>query len=47
MASSRPLGDAPDRSYAEKLERFAHFIAPELKTVLSGLAIAPRLSITA
>jgi SAM-dependent methyltransferase len=38
-ASSRPLGDAPDRSYAAKLERFAAFIAPELRGVLAGLEL--------
>jgi SAM-dependent methyltransferase len=46
MASSRealprPLGDAPDRSYAEKLERFSRFIAPELKIAFSDLGLAP------
>jgi len=41
MASSRPLGDAPDRSYANKLERFSRFIAPDLATILADLAIAP------
>jgi SAM-dependent methyltransferase len=38
-ASSRPLGDAPDRSYATKLERFAAFITPELRSVLAGLGL--------
>jgi SAM-dependent methyltransferase len=38
---ARPLGDAPDRSYAEKLERFSRFIAPELKIALSELGLAP------
>lgn len=46
MASSResirrPLGDAPDRSYANKLERFSHFIAPELQLAFDGLDLAP------
>jgi SAM-dependent methyltransferase len=41
MGSSRPLGDTPDRSYAHKLERFSRFIAPELKTLLADLAMAP------
>jgi SAM-dependent methyltransferase len=40
MAPSRPLGDAPDRSYAAKLERFAAFITPELRGVLAGLGLA-------
>ena len=39
MASSRPLGDAPYRSHAGKLERFARFIAPELRSVFAGLAL--------
>ena len=42
MASSRPLADAPYRSYAGKLERFARFIAPELRSVFAGLGLAPR-----
>jgi SAM-dependent methyltransferase len=41
MASSRPLCDAPQRSYAGKLERFARFIAPELRGLFSELAIPP------
>ena len=39
MASSRPLDDAPDRSYAPKLERFSRFIQPELKQLFGELAI--------
>src|SRR5262245_42919764 len=39
MASSRPLADTPYRSYAGKLERFARFIAPELRSVFSGLGL--------
>jgi ubiquinone/menaquinone biosynthesis C-methylase UbiE len=39
MASSRPLDDTPVRSYAGKLERFAGFIAPELKTLFAELGI--------
>ena len=39
MASSRPLDDAPDRSYAPKLERFSRFIQPELKRLFGELAI--------
>jgi SAM-dependent methyltransferase len=41
MASSRPLCDAPQRSYAGKLERFERFIAPELKKLFADLAIEP------
>jgi len=40
-ALRRPLGDAPDRSYANKLERFSRFIAPELKIAFSELGLAP------
>jgi SAM-dependent methyltransferase len=40
MDSSRPLADAPDRSYARKLALFADFAAPELREVLAGLALA-------
>jgi SAM-dependent methyltransferase len=42
MASSRPLADSPHRSYAGKLERFARFIAPELRSVFAELGLAPR-----
>ena len=45
MASSsatRPLADAPYRSYAGKLEQFARFIAPELRSVFAELGLAPR-----
>jgi SAM-dependent methyltransferase len=41
MASSRPLQDAPDRSYADKLERFGRFAARELKSVFSELGLSP------
>ncbi len=41
MASFRPLHDAPDRSYADKLERFGRFAAPELKRIFEGLGLAP------
>jgi ubiquinone/menaquinone biosynthesis C-methylase UbiE len=41
MVSSRPLHDAPHRSYAGKLERFARFVAPELKRLFGELALAP------
>jgi SAM-dependent methyltransferase len=40
-SSARPLGDTPHRSYAGKLERFARFIAPELKSLFAGLGLAP------
>lgn len=39
MDSSRPLGDAPDRSYARKLEQFARFAEPELRRVFVDLAL--------
>jgi SAM-dependent methyltransferase len=39
MDSSRPLHDAPDRSYVHKLERFARFAEPELKRVFAGFAL--------
>jgi len=42
MVSSRPLHDAPNRSYAGKLERFGRFVAPELRSLFSGLGLAPR-----
>jgi SAM-dependent methyltransferase len=41
MDSSRPLGDAPDRSYAGKLERFGRFAEPELKRVFAELSVPP------
>jgi len=41
MALSRPLADAPYRSYAGKLEQFARFIAPELRSVFAELGLAP------
>jgi len=43
MASSnaRPLCDTPDRSYADKLERFSRFIAPELKREFSEFGLPP------
>jgi len=39
MASSRPLGDAPDRSYVRKLEQFARFAEPELKQIFVDFAL--------
>jgi SAM-dependent methyltransferase len=41
MDSSRPLADAPDRSYAAKLDRFALFAAPEIQRILEDFAPAP------
>ena len=41
MDSVRPLGDAPDRSYVRKLERFARFAEPELRRVFANLELAP------
>ena len=41
MASSRPLEDAPSRSYAGKLERFSRFVAPELRSVFAELGLDP------
>ena len=38
-AVRRPLGDAPNRSYAAKLERFAHFAEPEIRRVIDDLGI--------
>jgi SAM-dependent methyltransferase len=40
-SSARPLGDTPHRSYAGKLERFARFVAPELRSVFAELALEP------
>jgi len=40
-SSARPLGDTPQRSYAGKLERFARFIAPELRSLFTELGLAP------
>jgi SAM-dependent methyltransferase len=40
-SSARPLGDAPSRSYAGKLERFGRFIAPELRSLFGELGLAP------
>jgi SAM-dependent methyltransferase len=40
MDLSRPLGDAPDRSYVRKLEQFARFAEPELKRVIADLPVA-------
>jgi SAM-dependent methyltransferase len=41
MDSSRPLGDAPDRSYVRKLEQFARFAEPELKRVFADFSLPP------
>ena len=40
-SSAQPLGDTPNRSYAGKLERFARFIAPELKSLFLELGLPP------
>ncbi len=37
----RPLRDSPERSYADKLERFSRFIAPELKQIFADLQLPP------
>jgi SAM-dependent methyltransferase len=37
---SRPLHDSPNRSYAEKLERFARFAEPEIRQLFRDLRIA-------
>ncbi len=42
MGSSRPLQDAPDRSYASKLDRFARFAAQEMRGVFAQLGLPPR-----
>jgi SAM-dependent methyltransferase len=39
MGSSRPLFDAPERSYAAKLALFARFAEPELRRALFGLGL--------
>jgi len=39
-SSARPLGDAPSRSYAGKLERFSRFIAPELRSLFAEFGLA-------
>jgi SAM-dependent methyltransferase len=39
MSSSRPLRDAPDRSYVRKLEHFARFAEPELARIFAGLEL--------
>jgi ubiquinone/menaquinone biosynthesis C-methylase UbiE len=37
--ANRPLGDAPDRSYATKLERFGRFLTPDLRRVFTDLRV--------
>ena len=40
MAStSRLLGDAPDRSYATKLELFGRFVTPDLRRIFADLKL--------
>ena len=41
-SSARILGDAPDRSYAAKLELFSRFAAPEFCQIFSDLALPSR-----
>lgn len=33
------LGDTPERSYGDKLERFSRFMEPELREIIAGLGI--------
>ena len=35
------LGDTPERSYADKLERYERFLEPELRQIVSDLEIEP------
>jgi SAM-dependent methyltransferase len=35
------LGDTPDRSYADKLERYERFLEPELRGIIASLEIKP------
>jgi SAM-dependent methyltransferase len=42
MDSSRPLADAPARSYADKLALFGEFAAPELKRAIAELGLDAR-----
>src|SRR5512141_1796837 len=37
--NQRPLGDAADRCYATKLDRFARFAEPELRRAIDDLGI--------
>lgn len=43
MAETTPglLGDTPERSYGDKLERYERFLEPELKSIIADLNIAP------
>jgi SAM-dependent methyltransferase len=41
MNASRPLGDAPDRSYVRKLEQFARFAEPELRRIFVDFGLRP------
>jgi SAM-dependent methyltransferase len=38
-STSRLLGDAPDRSYATKLELFGRFVAPDLRRIFADLRL--------
>ncbi len=35
------LGDTPERSYGDKLERYERFLEPELRGIIAALEIAP------
>ena len=43
MADTQPglLGDTPERSYGDKLERYERFLEPELRAIITELGIAP------
>ncbi len=43
MAETAPglLGDTPDRSYGDKLERYERFLEPELREIIASLEIEP------
>ena len=43
MSEAAPglLGDAPDRSYGDKLERYERFLEPELRRIIASLEINP------
>lgn len=47
MADSQPglLGDTPERSYADKLERYERFLEPELRSIIADLGIVPGMHI--
>lgn len=43
MSDSKPglLGDTPERSYGDKLERYERFLEPELRGIIARLEIEP------